>query len=63
MIEMTTLIPAFILAMLGNPNPAEVQTTIEPAHNVICWSSMERTVCFGYNDEGTHLSIPLNNQQ
>lgn len=59
---MTTYIPLFILSMLGNPNPAEIRTDIDAPHNVICWSSNERAVCFGYTDEGTHLAVRLNNE-
>lgn len=60
---MTTFIPAFILAMLGNPNPAVVRTDIDAPHNVICWSANQRAVCYGYSDEGTHLKVLLNREE
>lgn len=58
--NMTTSIPLFILAMLGQPNPAEVRTYMDVQENIICWSARAREVCFGYADEGTHLAVRLN---
>jgi hypothetical protein len=60
---MTTFIPLFILAMLGNPEPSAVRTDIDAPHNVICWSANQRAVCYGYSDEGTHLAVRLNREE
>lgn len=57
-----THIPALILSLLGNPDPASVQTTMDVGENVVCWASPERAVCFGYSDEGTHLAVDLGNE-
>lgn len=56
----TTLIPAFVLAALGNPAPTEVKSWLVPQENIVCWQTVERGVCLAYNDEGTHLAIVLN---
>lgn len=59
---MTTLIPAVILLMLGNPNVAEVQTQIYEYENIICWSRPSHAVCFNYTDDGETLRVHLQEQ-
>lgn len=55
-----TAIPWIVLAMLGQPDPATVQTQVQAANNIICWTTPTQAVCFAYRDEGTHLAVTIN---
>ncbi len=53
------LIPWIILAMLGSPDPATVEASLDAEANTICWSTPTEALCFPYSDEGTHLEVTL----
>lgn len=56
----TTLIPLFVLAFLSAP-PERVTSWLVPQENVICYyADNSHGVCLPYRDDGTHLTISLN---
>lgn len=57
---MSTLIPVFVLALLGNPPVDQVITTWDTYHNEVCWASKQEARCFYYSDEGSHIVLHLN---